>query len=128
MHYDLDLLQGLCEGLSSVRVERTAARLEVELLPGAILCFVNLDPPGDSLIGFKDSPWHVHGGFVFSDGRHYIEATAEEMVLGLADGSVLVCERWENGEFRERWLEHREYLTELSKLQAGEEIRVGRVR
>jgi hypothetical protein len=125
--YDLGSLRVLCEALPAHAVVVAPTSIEAEVAPGAVLCFLNLDPPEDSLIGFKGTPWHVHGGFMFSgrDGQ-YIEMTAEEALSGLADGSVLICERWLNDHLQDRWLDHRDYLDDFRYMEQGEQIRVTR--
>ena len=50
-----------------------------------------------------------------------------DVLTGLVDGSVLVCERVLAGRITDRWLVHRDGVDEFAGLHAGEEIRVRRI-
>ena len=77
-------------------------------------------------MGFEGMPWHVHEPFTFADSGRYIEMDYLDMVSGLKNGLVLVCERWRGANLLERWLIHCEYNDEFKYMEEGEEIRVRR--
>jgi hypothetical protein len=122
-------------GLSCVR--RSADEVAVHLEEGITLLFQNVATEctgedgttttneDDNLIGFEGAQWHTHDGLMFSD-RHgfYVELSYLDLVSGLADGTVLVCEQWLHGELADRWLVHRDFVDEFRYLQNGEEIRI----
>ena len=120
MRYDLDLANVVCseQGFPSVQIE---GRLEATLGKDAILCVVNDDREEDCLIGFKDTPWHVHSRFTFSDTHgHYVEMSYLDVLAGLGDGTILVCERVVLGIVKDRWLIHRDYNNEYKYMEIGE--------
>jgi hypothetical protein len=104
---------------------------EVDLLlePGVVLVFENLPGPSDGLVGFEGFGWHFHGDLQCSDKQgRFVELTYLDIITGLADGTVLVCERVVDGRPRGRWLVHRDFLDEFRHMDAGEEIRVRRIK
>jgi len=128
MAYDFDLVRTLVERLSVRGVVTTTDTLEIELEPSMVLCFVNAKNDEESLLAFKDTPWHVHGDVGFADNYgNYLDLSYEDVILGLAAGSVLVCERWVDGCLQDRWLTHSEYADEFRFMQSGDEIRVKRL-
>jgi hypothetical protein len=123
MRYDLELIAQLCRevGLSA----RTGAdqRAEVDLGQGSILCFQNTEREEDCLIGFLGMPWHTHDNLMFADGRgNYVELDYLNLLTGLREGRVLVCEREVAGRTVDRWLVHCEYNDEFKHLKEGERI------
>jgi hypothetical protein len=126
--YDLDLVETLSENLVRIGFLREADRVEIEFQPGMVLCFVNHPRDPESLIGFKGTPWHVHGAFKFMDKDYnYIEMDYGDMILGLTEGTVLVCERWHQGQLINRWLTHIEYSDEFGNLKYTDELRFKRL-
>ena len=137
MHFDLAMVSELCGevGLSCVR--RSADEVAVHLGAGITLLFQNVatEYTGEggttttnedgNLIGFEGTQWHTHDGLMCSD-RHgfYVELSYLDLVSGLADGIVLVCEQWLHGELADRWLVYRDFVDEFRYLQNGEEIRI----
>lgn len=137
MRFDLAMVSELCGevGLSCVR--RSADEVAVHLGDGITLLFQNVATEytgeggatatneDDNLIGFEGAQWHTHDGLMCSD-RHgfYVELSYLDVVSGLADGTVLICEQWLHGELADRWLVHREFVDEFRYLQNGEEIRI----
>jgi hypothetical protein len=49
-----------------------------------------------------------------------------DVLSGLADGRMLICERWLSDSLRNRWLIHRACNEDFGWLQEGEQIRVMR--
>jgi hypothetical protein len=137
MRLDLTMVAELCGevGLSCVR--RSADEVALHLEEGIVLLFQNVvtgytgedgtttTNEDDNLIGFEGTQWHTHDDLMFSD-RHgfYVELSYLDLVSGLADGTVLVCELWLHGELADRWLVHRDFVDEFRYLQNGEEIRI----
>jgi hypothetical protein len=76
---------------------------------------------------FPDTPWHTHDDFVFRDARgNCIELDYINLLTGLKEGRVLICEQEVGGRTIERWLIHSEYNDELKYLQEGERIIIHR--
>jgi hypothetical protein len=127
MRYDLDLICQLCREIGlSVRAEPDLC-VEVDLGRDAILCFQNDQREEDCLMGFLGTPWHVHDDLMFADGRgYYIELDYLNLLTGLKEGQVLVCEREVENRTVDRWLVHSEYNDEFKCLEAGEQIIVRR--
>lgn len=127
MKYDLDLIQELCSELSLRVAARSSNEVAVELDEGTVLIFVNAELEQDSLIGFQGGEWHYHDDLTCWDGRSStIELNYLDILTGLADGSVLICEHWVDGQLRDRLLVHRDYVNEFRHLRAGAEIRIRR--
>ena len=90
-----------------------------------MLCFVNAEYEKDCLIGFKDTGWHFHDDLGFIDKHgHVTELNYLDILTGLREGRVLVCERWESGSLTDRWLVHSEFNNELRYMQEGQELRI----
>jgi len=128
MRYDFDMITELCRELGLQAVARSASEVAIELEKGVALVFVNAEREEDSLVGFDGGEWHYHDDLMCSD-RHgfHIELGYLDVLTGLADGSVLLCEEWVHGALRERLLVHRDYVDEFRYMQEGEEIRIRRV-
>ena len=127
MRYDFTLINELCGELGLSSRIRSSDLLEIELGQGAVLCFQNAERDKDCLVGFEGTPWHTHDNFMFDDGHgNFVEMDYLDMLTGLKDGKVLVCERWRLGNVVDRWLVHCEYNDDLNYLEQSEEIRVRR--
>ena len=127
MRYDLDMIKDLCSDLGLQSTARSSDEVAVELDEGVVLIFINAVREEDSLVGFEGGEWHYHDDLMCSD-RHgfHVELEYLDVLTGLADGTVLICEQWVHGELRERSLVHRVYVDEFRYMQDGEEIRVRR--
>ena len=127
MRYDLNLVYDLCRETGfSVRMAGDQ-RVEVDLGQGAVLCFKNAEREEDSLIGFLGTAWHVHDRLVFVGARgHYVELDYLDLIVGLKEGRVLVCELEFESRTVDRWLTHSEYNDEFKQLEDGERIVVRR--
>lgn len=128
MRYDFDMITELCRELGLQAVARSSNEVAIELERGVALVFVNAEREEDSVVGFEGGEWHYHGDFMCSD-RHgfHIELGYLDVLTGLADGSVLLCEKWVHCVLRERSLVHRDYVDEFRYMEKGEEIRIRRV-
>jgi hypothetical protein len=127
MVYDLNFLNEYCReiGLVARTVDRFA--LEIAVGNGAVLCFQNAERERDCLMGFLGTPWHTHGDLTFVDPRgHYIELDTLNLLNGLRDGTVLVCERHVDGKLADRWLIHSGYNDEFRYLDPDVSIIVRR--
>jgi len=130
MPYDFDLIRELSRELGFACAQPSPNELAIALDAQATLAIVNADSEGDSLIGFESAGgWHYHGDLQCSDPRgNYIDLDYVGVLTGLADGTVLICEGWEAGALRERWLVHCDYMDGLRYLPVSEEIRIRRAR
>ncbi|HKP24940.1 MAG TPA: hypothetical protein VJV39_13830 [Dongiaceae bacterium] len=128
MRYDFNVICELCNELGlSARIHGEQC-VEVDLGPSGLLCFQNAEDDADCLIGFRGTPWHTHDDLTFVDGRgHYVELTYLDLLTGLADGQVLVCERLLEDKLLDRWPIHRDYNDVFKYMEAGEQIAVRRV-
>src|SRR6478736_126227 len=107
MRYDLDLVDQLCREIGLL-VHMDIDRVEIDLGRGAVLCFENAEREQDCLIGFLGMPWHTHDNLMFADARSDIELDYLDLLTGLKEGRVLVCEREVEGRTVDRWLVHNE--------------------
>jgi len=127
MRYDLKLIHELCQELGLRSRFRTDDLLAIELSEDCALVFQNAEREEDCLVAFDGTPWHTHDVFLFSDGRgYYTEMDYLDVVSGLKDGRILVCERWLESRLIDRWLIHRDFNDEFKYMDAGEEVRVCR--
>ena len=127
MRYDLELITQLCREVGLSARTEAGQRVDVDLGQGAILCFQNAEREEDCLIGFLRMPWHTHDDLMFADGRgNYVELDYLNLLTGLKEGRVLVCEREVAGRTVDRWLVHSEYNDEFKYLAEGERIIVRR--
>lgn len=127
MRYELDLVNQLCREIGLVVRSDNDHRIDVDLGRDAILCFQNAEREEDCLIGFLGMPWHTHEDLMFDDGRgNYIELDYLDLLTGLKEGHVLVCEREVKGRTVDMWLVHSEYNDEFKYLEEGERIIVRR--
>jgi hypothetical protein len=99
----------------------------VDLGRGAVLGFRNAEREKDCLIEFPDTPWHTHDDLVFADARgNCIELDYINLLTGLKEGRVLICEQEVWGRTVDRWLIHSEYNDKLKYLQERERIIIHR--
>lgn len=128
MRYDLTLIYELCGELGLSARYHDEQCVEIDLGPSGLLCFQNAENDKDCLIGFRGTEWHTHDDLMFVDGRgNYVELNYMDLLTGLVDGQVLVCERLLKGELLDRWLIHRDYSDEFKYMDPGEQIAVRRV-
>ena len=127
MGYDLSNAHKRCVELGLSSTFRDKGRLEVNLGHDIVLCFQNAESDEDCLIGFEDTPWHAHDEIMFSDAHgNFIVMNYLEILDGLADGRLLVCEVRKNGILSDRWLIHQDCNNEFKYMHPDEEIRVVR--
>lgn len=125
MLYEITLIDELCReiGLRSVVADSNQVSIEVE--DNVVLNFLNIEDEDDCVAGFDGTPWHIHGGIEFAsrNGR-YVELEYLDILSGLADGTVLICDRWITGELKDRWLVHKDFVNEFEYMECGEELRI----
>jgi hypothetical protein len=127
MRYDLELITQLCREVGLSARTDAGQRVDVDLGHGAILCFQNAEREEDCLVGFLGMPWHAHDDLMFADGRgNCVELDYLNLLTGLKEGRVLVCEREVSGRAVDRWLVHSEYNDEFKYLEEDERIIVRR--
>lgn len=103
MRYDINLIHQLCCEIGLSARIGTDQRVEVDLGEGAVLCFQNAESDEDCLIGFLDMPWHTHDGLMFADARgNCVELDYLDLVVGLKEGHVLICEQQVNSRIVDR--------------------------
>jgi hypothetical protein len=126
MRYDLDQIAQFAVE-ASIPIERVSEnQLRLELGEGVTLLFLNAEHGEDDCeVGFGGTPWHSHGQLMFSNHQgEYIELDALDVVAGLADGDLLICESWAAGKMHDRWLIHATLNDEFRHLPLGEELRI----
>ena len=127
MRYDLDAIRDLCReiGLSGKLV--TEEHIEIDLGGGAVLYFQNADREEDCLMGFLDVPWHTHDDILFADAQgNSIEFDYLDLLVGLKEGQVLVCEIQKEARVVDRSLIHSKYNDEFRYLEEGAQVIVRR--
>ncbi len=127
MRYDLELISQLCHEIGLSARASADQRIEIDLGQGAILCFENAEREEDCLVGFLGVPWHTHDGLMFADAHSSVELNYLDLLIGLKEGKVLICEQEVDGRICDRWLFHSKYNDEFEHLQDGERIIVRRV-
>jgi hypothetical protein len=130
MHYDLVLIAELCTDLGFAHESVLGKSVTVALALGTKLRFENYaneqDASDDCVVGFEGTPSHSHGDLDFYARGQQLELNALEVLWGIADGTVLICERWTQGKLADRWLVHKDFVDEFQHLDPGEEIRIRR--
>ena len=127
MRYDLERAHRLCGQIGLRSGMSSADELTIELAEGVKLIFRNDERDDDCLVGFSGTPSHTHGDFTFVDGRgNYLEMGYLDVIAGLADGRILVCERSTSGALADRWLIHRDCNDEFKHMEPGEQLSVWR--
>ena len=128
MRYDLNLIHELCGDIGFASTIRSPEELVIELADGVALRFCNSDNEKDRRVQFEGTPWHMHGDFIFEDSHGYqTEMSYLNVVTGLAEGCILVCEKWKRGELVDRWLDHQDYLRPIRFMAEGDEVRIWRI-
>jgi hypothetical protein len=136
MIYDLKLLHDYCHELgyvSSICVEDSQEELKIELKKSCVLIFRNYqnsDGFKDCLIAFDSDGkvnWHMHGDpLMFSNGHDYVQIDCLELLSGLKEGIILVCDTWKNGQLHDRALIHHEFHDFFETMEMDEEFSVYR--
>jgi hypothetical protein len=125
MRFDLEMICELCSEVGLHCIRRSSDEVMIRLEAEAKLLFCNEPNDDDSFIGFEGTPWHTHDELMCSDRHGYhIELNFLDVISGIADGTVLICELWVCGKLADRWLVHRDFVNEFRHLQNGDEIRV----
>ena len=126
MRYDIELIHQLCREIGLSARKQSDRRVDIDLGGDAILSFQNAEAEDDCLVGFLSTPWHAHGDLIFAALGNYVELDCLEIVAGLKEGRVLICERQVEGRTLDRWLTHSECNDEFKYLEEREQIVVRR--
>jgi len=122
VQYDLAIILELCDELELSTNRLNNEEIEIVLANDLTLCVQNIEND-DCLIGFKGTPWHMHGDAMFSGQRGYnIEIQYLDIFIGLNSGHILICELWENELLVDRYLTHAEYNDEFRFLTSGQKL------
>ena len=127
MRLDIDMISEMARELGFPCTQRSGSELAVDLGGGAPLVYIRDGSEEDSRMGFEVGGWHFHEILQCSD-RHgnCIELGPADILTGLAEGTVLICEEWERGVLRYQSLVHRDCVDEFQCLEAGQEVRIRR--
>jgi hypothetical protein len=130
MHYDLTLIAELCSEMGLLYTSIPGKAIAVTLEANATLRFENYanekDGSDDCVVGFEGTPSHSHGDMSFYARGQSIDLNCLDIVSGIAEGTVLICERWNEEGLVDRWLVHKDFVDEFDCIEPGEEIRVRR--
>ncbi len=122
MLYELPLIKELCDEIGLKATMRNGNEVAIELDSDIVLCAKNID--GDNcLMGFEGTPSHFHGDIQFVDSRgYYTDVSYLDLITGIVEGKVLVCERWQKESLKDRYFIHSEYNDEFKYMQPGEKF------
>lgn len=127
MPYDLELVYEQCNeaGLKSEFVE--SDQLVIKLAADVDLYFINSRNEQDCLITLGEG-WHTHNHDFYFCGPHGDNVSIHylDVIVGIAEGEILIRELWNCEKLKDRWLFHRDYNREFDYLAEGDEIRVRR--
>jgi hypothetical protein len=102
--------------------------IDITLADNAVLNFANLVEDSDSIIGFRDTPWHFHDQLMLMTGAStYIELDELELLQSIRAGDVVIISRYQFGVLEDRWLAHKLEPLDIQHIEQGEELRVLRV-
>jgi hypothetical protein len=128
MRYNLNKIKERCEEIGISSTMRSPEELAIELAEGVVLRFYSSEKGGDGIVQFEGTPWHSHGDLTFADSHGYeTEISFMDVVTRLAEGSILVCEKWSRGELVNRWLDHQDYIGPFRYMKEGDEVRIWRI-
>ncbi|NRB74703.1 MAG: hypothetical protein HRU46_10130 [Verrucomicrobiales bacterium] len=125
MSYDLEAIEAECAAQQLACLRISEHEVEITLEPNCVLYFANLVEEEDTMIGFKDTPWHSHDDLtVMTSADTSAELGPVEVVRLLSSGQMLVVSQWIDGKLHDRWLTHRDDRLDLKYLEPNEELRV----
>jgi hypothetical protein len=128
MSYDLEAIVSECASRNLACMRVSENEVEITLEPDCILFFANLVDEQDTMVGFKDTPWHSHGELtVMTSDDMSAELDPVEIVKLLSTGALLIASQWIDGKIHDRWLMHREDSLDTKYLEPKEEIRVKQI-
>lgn len=128
MSFDIEALEAACAARNLDFDRISPDEIEINLERDSVLFFANLIEEGDTMVGFKNFPWHSHDNLVLMTGENMSAEFSEvEVVSLLASGVLVVVSQWIDGELRDRWLAHRDAGLDLKHLDLNEELRVKRM-
>lgn len=105
MQYDLELIADLCREVGFPVLPSPENSVRVDLGSSVCLEFVNWPDKDDCLLGFPDTGWHTHDDLLLVT-RDHCERSFDQMdvITGLANGKLLICEKRSNGTIEDREL------------------------
>ena len=125
MSYDLEVIEAECAVHNLVCTRVSEHEVEITLWPDCILFFANLVEEDDTMVGFKNTPWHSHDELTVMTGDNTsAELDPVEIVRLLTTGVLLIVSQWIDGKLHDRWLMHRGERLDLKYLEPHEEFRV----
>ena len=125
MSYDLEAIEAECAAQQLACQRVSEHEVEITLEPNCVLYFANLIEEDDTMIGFKDTPWHSHDDLtVMTSVDTSAEFSPVEVIKLLSGGVLLVVSQWIDGILHDRWLTHRDDRLDLKYLDPNEELRV----
>lgn len=128
MAFDLDQLQSHCSELCLDAVRLSTDVLEVTLKADVVLEFRNFVDGSDTLIGFRDTPWHTHESLMLMVGKaNYVELTECEIMTALKAGDVVIVEQFFKAKLHDRWIAHKIAPFDIRYIESDEEIRIHRL-
>lgn len=125
MNYDLDSIEAECAslGIPSLRVD--SDQIDIILASDCVLQFSNQPIEGDTMVGFRDTPWHSHDKLMVMTGDSTcIECSELDVVRLIASGDLMIVSQFVKGRLTDRWLTHKAEPLDLQYIKAGEELRV----
>lgn len=88
--------------------------------------FYDAEEKDDAMAGLGAPHWHGDLSLFVEPGHSPAEFNCLDVVAGIKDGSLLVCETWRKGVLHGRELVHRDFVDEFRWIPEGEEIRIRR--
>ena len=86
----------------------THKQVSDQLKDDVLLCFQNEEDSDDCAVGFRGTPWHTHGDFMFvGNSGEYVEMNYLDALQPLFNVIVLVCDLWDSGRLVDRWTDTR---------------------
>lgn len=126
MTFPLSKLEETCRELRFDFERVNESRLDITLAAGLLLSFQNCDAD-DCAAGFLDCPWHFHDSLTVADAEgNCAEYGAEDLLLGLSCGELLVAERRLHGQRQDLWIVGKGRL-DPGELDPGEHFSIHRL-
>lgn len=112
--YDFELIEEFCAEVGYLTNYKNPETFVVSLGEDIELTFFNSEKEDNCLVQFNVSDWHEHEPFIFDNYRdHCLELDYLDVLKGLAEGQIFVCDRISNGEVVERSLIHKTHFNPL---------------
>lgn len=100
MKLELEIIAEFAKELGFVCKFDNPNQINIEFSPGIIFVFENIENEDDNVFGFQGTPWHSHDKLILTtENNSYIELKDIEIIEGIQDGTILLCEQYQSG----RW-------------------------